>query len=183
MKLNIIHLSKRKDRFSILQKELETQGISDFKIWEGVTDENAIKGISLAHKQIVQYAKDLKLPSILIAEDDIKFTDLGAFDFFLKNMPGDFDLYLGGITWGHIRKDNSITDFSGPILYLIHERFYDIFLSIHEDYHIDRALKNRGRFIVCNPMVAIQHDGFSDNSKRIMHYDIYLKGKKIYKND
>jgi hypothetical protein len=81
------------------------------------------------------------------------------------------------------RKDNSVIDFSGPILYLIHERFYDTFLSINENNHIDRALKNRGRFIVCNPMVAIQHDGFSDNSKRIMHYDIYLKEKKVYKNE
>jgi len=175
-------LPEREDRFILLQRELELQNISSFKIWNGIIDEQStVKGISLAHKQIVQYAKNSKLPSILIAEDDIKFTDQGAFDFFLKSIPNVFDLYLGGIIWGEIREDNSVTDFSGIMLYLIHERFYDAFLDISKSYHLDRSLKNKGRFIVCNPMVAIQHNGLSDNSKRMMNYEVYLKGKKLYR--
>ena len=123
------------------------------------------------------------MQSILIAEDDIKFTDIGAFDFYLKNIPNDFDLYLGGIIWGHLENDNSVKDFSGTMLYMIHERFYDTFLSVDEHYHIDRSLKNKGRFVVCNPMIAVQHNGFSDNLERLMNYDVYLKGRKFYKNE
>lgn len=182
LKINIIHLKKRIDRLELLQNELKLQNITDLKIWEGIANqETTIKNISLAHKQIVQYAKAIKLPSILIAEDDIKFTDIGAFDFYLKNIPNDFDLYLGGIIWGHTENDNSVKDFSGTMLYMIHERFYDTFLSVDEHYHIDRGLKNKGRFIVCNPMIAVQHNGFSDNSKRKMIYDVYLKGRDLYK--
>jgi hypothetical protein len=180
--INIIHLHQRLDRFEVFQKELKSQNISDFKIWKGITNqESTIKNISLAHKQIVQHAKVLKLPSILIAEDDIKFTDFGAFDFYLKNIPTDFDLYLGGIIWGQIERQLS-KRFSGTMLYVIQEKFYDTFLSTDEHYHIDRGLRNKGKFIVCNPMVAVQHNGYSNNAKRIMNYDVYLKGRDLYKN-
>jgi hypothetical protein len=58
LKINIIHLPKRVDRLEILQNELNLQNIADLKIWEGIANqESTIKNISLAHKQIVQYAK------------------------------------------------------------------------------------------------------------------------------
>ncbi|MEP7253451.1 MAG: hypothetical protein ABI683_13765 [Ginsengibacter sp.] len=183
MTLNIIHLSKRIDRFELLEKEIRLQEISDYKIWDGVTDDmSTVRGISQAHKQIVRYAKEFKLPYILIAEDDIRFTSLGAFDFFIQNIPKDYDLYLGGIIYGKLEADNTVKDFSGTMLYLIHERFYDIFLSIPGNYHIDRGLNNKGKFVVCYPMAAIQYNGYSDSSKRNMKYDIYIKAKALFRN-
>lgn len=74
-------------------------------------------------------------------------------------------MYLGGIYYGRIKDDNSVSDFAGTMLYKIHQKFYDTFLSINEEIDIDRALAGKGRFIVCNPFVAIQHEGFSDNKK------------------
>ena len=62
----------------------------------------------------------------------------------------------------------------------MNSRFYDVFLSVPENQNIDRALRNRGKFIVCNPLVAIQHNGFSDNIKQPCNYDIHLKGKLFY---
>jgi hypothetical protein len=85
--------------------------------------ENPKRGIAKAHKQIIQWASNQNLPSILIAEDDIKFTAKRAFEYFIKNEPPDFDLYLGGITYGKINTDNSVTDFAGTHLYKINKKF------------------------------------------------------------
>ena len=180
MTLHIIHLSERKDRWQILQNELEEQKIHDYRIWEGIVHEVARIGIAKSHKKIVQFAKENYLPNILIGEDDLKFTAPGAFDFFLNRIPTSFDLYLAGIIYGKIKNDNSVDDYSGTMLYLVNEKFYDQFLSLSEEKHLDRVMASKGKFIVCNPMAAIQHNGYSNNSKRYMNYEAYLKNKALW---
>lgn len=183
MEINIIHLKQRTDRLQLLKKQLLEQRIENYKLWDGVTDEkNPKQGIAKAHKQIVEWARNQNLPSVLIAEDDIKFTARGAFDYFIKNEPKEYDLYLGGIIYGTINSDNSVSDFSGTHLYKIKQNFYDIFLSMPEEKDIDRALANMGKFIVCNPFTAIQHNGFSDNQKRYQNYDNYLQNRQLFKS-
>jgi hypothetical protein len=103
MTLHIIHLPRRQDRLQSLSSELATQQVKDFRIWEGVEDPiSPYAGIARAHKQIVSFALQQKYPRILIAEDDVKFTAPGALIYFLKNEPPVYDLYLGGISYGHI---------------------------------------------------------------------------------
>ncbi|MGB3946340.1 MAG: hypothetical protein WBM13_00025 [Bacteroidia bacterium] len=166
-----------------LQKELQEQGISEFQIWNGIIDsEITERGISKAHKQIIQYAKDNCLPEVLIGEDDLHFTGKNAFKFFLANVPSDYDIYLGGIYYGRLKSDNTVEDFSGLTLYMVNERFYDTFLSVSENVHLDRALRNKGRFVVCNPLVVVQHNGFSDNVKEEVNYDSFLIERKLFSN-
>ena len=133
-----------------------------------------------AHKQIIQFAKHENLTEVLIAEDDIKFTSTSAFAFYLKNKPVNCDIYLGGIIWGKLKEDNSVNDFSGTTLYLANQRFYDVLLSLPEGKDYDRALAMKGRFIVCNPMVAVQHSGFSDNQKRNIDFGPYTRRANLY---
>jgi hypothetical protein len=180
MKLNIIHLPERTDRLIILERELIIQGIKDYQIWKAQKEPNPITAISKAHKSIVRHAIALNLPSVLIAEDDVHFTAPGAFDHFLRNRPEDFDLYLGGIIYGKINAEHRVFDFSGTMFYMIHQRFYKTFLSTPENQHLDRAQANRGEFVVCYPMVAVQHNGFSDNSKRFFDYEPYLRDKELF---
>lgn len=178
--LHIINLSHRKDRILLLNNQLLKQNLIGC-IWPGISDlENAKRGISKAHKQIVRYAKRQNLPSITIAEDDIKFTDLGGFDYFMQTEPIDYDLYLGGIYFGILNADNSVEDFAGLTLYKIKQKFYDTLLSINEDKDLDRELSKKGKFLVCNPFVAVQHNGFSDNVKEYVNYDKHLIGKKLF---
>ncbi|HUS01201.1 MAG TPA: hypothetical protein VMY77_05715 [Chitinophagaceae bacterium] len=93
MQLHIIHLKEREDRAQLLDQQLLEQNITDYKIWGGIRDnENPKRGIAKAHKQIIKWASNQNLPSILIAEDDIKFTARQAFEYFIKNEPNDFDL-------------------------------------------------------------------------------------------
>lgn len=181
MSMNIIHLSHRADRLALLTSELAVQDLKAC-IWPGILDpEDPKKGISRAHKQVVAWAKKQQLSSIIIAEDDIRFTAPGAFDHFIKTMPADFDLYLGGIYYGKIKPDNTVEDFAGTMLYIIHERFYDTFLSVDEREHIDRGLAGKGRFVVCNPFAALQHNGYSDNKGCYMNYDIYLEDRQLFR--
>ncbi|HXB45315.1 MAG TPA: hypothetical protein VNV85_14720 [Puia sp.] len=182
MIINIINLPDRRDRLKILEKELKEQHITEYKIWAGIIDgqDNTARGISKAHKQIVKYAKDNNLSEILIAADDVKFTAHGAFDFFLQNKLQDFEIYLASIYHGLINADNTVADFSGLTLYIVKDKFYDIFLEAGEDEDLDRSLKNKGRFIVSNPFTAIQHNGYSDHLKKYCNYDSYLKERKLF---
>lgn len=182
MTINIIHLSNRIDREKLFKEELANQNICDFRIWEGIIyPKISSRGISKAHKQIVQYASDNCLQEVLIAEDDFKFTSKGAFEFFLRNKPIDFDIYLGGIYFGELNDENIVKDFSGLTFYIINRRFFKTFLSIPEHINLDRGLNNKGRFIVCNPFTVIQSNGFSDNVKRYCNYDSYLLGRSLFK--
>ncbi|MBL0096190.1 MAG: hypothetical protein IPP46_06550 [Bacteroidetes bacterium] len=182
MRVHIIHLKHRKDRLQLLDLEIVKQNILNYTIWEGILDiENPKRGIAKAHKKIVEWARNQNLQSILIAEDDVKFTAPRAFEYFLQNEPKEYDLYLGGIAYGNINSDNSTDDFSGAHFYKINQKFYDIFLSVPEEKDIDRSLANKGKFIVCDPFIAVQQNGFSDNQKREQNYDLYLQNRRLFR--
>jgi len=182
MQINVIHLPNRIDRLALLKKEFQQESITDFKIWDGIIDGSLSKNrISKAHKQIVQYAKSKNLPEILIAEDDLHFTSKGAFKFFLSKKPLDYDIYLGSIYHGSLNCESIVNDFTGLTFYIINKRFYDRFLSVSEEQHLDRALKKKGKYVVCNPFTVIQHNGFSDNLEINCNYDNFMKGRCFYK--
>jgi hypothetical protein len=179
--LHIIHLPERTDRMVLLKKELETQGINDCRLWPGIkNDVNPCQGISAAHKQIVQYAKDNNLDEITIAEDDIQFTAPGAWQYYLTNMPGTFDLYLGSVYVLHEIKGHHIENFTGLTLYTIRKRFYDEFLGTPNAGNIDVNLYGRGWYALCYPFAAIQHETYSDNSQGLINYSQYMQGKLLF---
>lgn len=161
--------------------ELETQGINDYEFWPGVYKyDSAKENINAAHKQIVEYAKVAGFESVAIAEDDIKFFAPGAWDYFIKNTPTDYDLYMSSVYVGDIAQDNTVSDFCGFGLYIVHSHFYDKFLSADKYDHIDRAMKGLGRFIVCDPFIAGQWDGFSSNTGKEETYGNLMNGRKIF---
>ncbi|MBA4054152.1 MAG: hypothetical protein C0490_05520 [Marivirga sp.] len=178
--IHLIHLSHRADRMAFLLKELSRQRIRDYKIWPGIETTQPSLGIAMAHQQIVKWAAQENLPEVIIAEDDVQFTTDGAFTYYLQNKPSKFDLYLGGITYGQLTPDGTVNDFAGAHFYTIHRKFYNIFLSQDGNMDIDRSLKNKGKFVVFNPMIAIQRNGFSDNRKQEMDYSINFKDRALY---
>ena len=182
MKLNIIH-GGRTERYESILEQVAFANIQDYEIWQGLFDKNSVvRSINLSHRQIIEYAKLKGDKIICIAEDDIVFTHPNSYNYFLENIPQSFDIYLGGIYVGDILSNNTVKSFSGFHLYIVHEKFYDTYLSIPEDVHVDRALSNLGDFYVCNPMVAIQKDDiFSSNTGKVENYQHLLKDKAIYK--
>lgn len=185
--LNIIHLAKREDRYAKLMIELYEQGISAYKIWDGVEHRMPFIGVRKAHQNIVRDAKLNGLPYVAICEDDVKFLGKGAYEYFLAQMPplDSFDIYLAGFMLnGELNEDNSVKDgyFTGLTLYIMSSKFYDTFLSIRSDGHIDALLRGKGRYVVCDPMIVSQHGGYSDNNERMYYsYDEVLKGRNLWK--
>lgn len=187
MKAYVIHMPHRKDRYENLIKEFSEQGIIDYLILDAIVHPTVtLVGIAESHKYIVQCAKLNKLPEVLIMEDDVCFYDKGAFDYFIENKPKDYDIYLSSIYHGYIKPDNTVDDFCGLHCYIVNERFYDTFLNAPITMgagfmNFDRALMNKGKYVVCDPFVCYQMDGFSDNKKENATYGHYMEGRKIFK--
>lgn len=175
--LNIINLKSRKDRLELIKQEISEQGITPM-FWDGIIHPNSRTGICRAHKQIVRFAQMNNFPSTIIAEDDLHFTSPNGWNYFLSQIPESYDLFLGGVYSGFII-ENKVSKFSGLTLYSISSRFYDIFLSMPENINIDNALGGKGEYFVCSPFVCKQHNGFSDNVKKEVNYDNFLKKKKF----
>lgn len=181
LSINIIHKSEQVERMNVLKKELEEQGIGNYNLWEGVYHpESVVTGINKAHKQIVEWAKENDLWEVIIMEDDVKFCGKGAFDYYLKNKPDDFDIYLGGIFLGVMNDENIVGRFTGMTCYCVLKRFYEKFLAVDEKEHIDIALSHLGKYVVCNPFIVTQHNGVSSNTTRYENYEAIFENRKLY---
>lgn len=179
--VHVIHLSERTDRYELALREADEHGLT-LIFHDGIRAVPAKVGINLAHKKVIQHAKDNNLPEVCAAEDDFHVLGKGAVEYFVNNKPSDYDLYLASVYFGHIRPDNTVNEFCGLTFYYCHRRFYDTFLSLPRDKSIDRAMKGLGKFVVCQPFVVIQHETPSDNSKfpRIHLNSKHLAGRKLY---
>jgi hypothetical protein len=178
----IIHNTDHTERFQRLRAELETQRIGLYTIFPSVYHYLSAKhGINLAHKQCVEYARVAGFNEICIMEDDVKFVHPNAFTYFLENKPKEYDIYLSGIYSGEILPDNTVKSFCGLHCYVVHSDFYQTFLSLPPDEHIDQAMSGKGRFVVCNPFAAIQYNGHSYNTGKVENYDSLLAGRELYK--
>jgi hypothetical protein len=188
--LNIIHIPTRLDRKQSFMEEMQIQSIA-YKICPGVTEHQAYTNhvnINLAHKAIVKDAQEKKLPQVIIAEDDIKFSAKDAWKYYLSQTPKEFDLYCGVIYDGEVDPETnriiSTNGMSGTnTLYTIHSKFFDFFLATDNSKHLDRELgkfATLNQYYVCNPMVCYQMGGLSDNHHRELFYDEYLRDIKLY---
>jgi len=178
----IIYDDRHPEKWQPLIDGLKEQGITDYKIWEPVFDsDSVIRSINLSHKQIVQWAKFHNLHEICILEDDVMFTAPGAWQRFLDEMPlWPFDIYLGG-TYGLNKPiTGKIDKINGLHCFIIRQRFYDTFLGVHDDIHIDVALDNLGCYYICYPFVALQRPGFSANSRAFSDKNADLSKEDIY---
>lgn len=180
--VHTINLDKREDRLLSISKQAKQQGFA-LKIWRGEEGDVPFKNINKSFRKIVQYAKDNGDHYAIIMEDDCVFHSFQSFDYFIKNMPVDFDLYLGMIYSGTVDENHRILNgYSGNTLLCVHSRFYDEFLSAPADVHYDRwcglhAFKRL--YYVCHPYVCRQMNGYSDNRRQEGVYDIYLEGKEF----
>ena len=182
--VNCVNLLSREDRLLSVSKQAKQQGFA-IRFWEGIREKNKMpfKSVSKAHKQIVQYAKESNLEMVTICEDDIVFTSLKSFDFYITTMPKVFDLFLGMIYAGEIKSGRIMNGFSGLTLYTVHNRFYDEFLNANPNDHLDRHLGNaayKNKYYVCEPFVCHQSGGYSDNLMQKLDYKVYHDKMKFY---
>lgn len=193
----VIHDKSRTDRYNTLIQELQSQNIHpDDVLWmTSVKADKPMAGISRAHRSCVEKAKELGLDSVTILEDDILFTCEFSFRRYLdlaQKLPDDWDIYMAGAysLIGKRKVDEyfvTANDIAGLHCYTVRARYYDAFLTAPDDYHIDRWMipKGKAKVYVCHPFVAMQHDGFSDQQKRLlklsdMHKNFTLYNEAVY---
>lgn len=183
---NCLHLTRREDRERSILQQAKEQGFY-LKFWEGTENRHNRKmGVCQGHKRIISDAKENGYPYVCVMEDDAVWLGNGSWDYFLENMPDDFDIYFSMIYCGEIHGNRIISQFSGMTCYIVAERFYDFFLSITDDCHIDRELgksANSFKFILCPEIPCEQFGGMSDNTlTKVNNYRPQLKrlGRKMY---
>jgi hypothetical protein len=180
--IGVINMPNDTERLKRLTVELSNQGIDRYTIFPGIHDRLSVKkGINLAHKSVIEYAQLAGFEEVCVLEDDIKFTHPNSFQYFLESKPDNYDLYLGGYYVSKANADKTLYSFSGFHIYLCHSRFYEKFLSVEEDAHIDRAMEGLGKFVVSPKIVAEQFDGKSSNTGKEEVYGHLMAGKEIYK--
>lgn len=159
--------------------EFEQQGIYDYTFWDAVIDRKTVtESINASHKRIVEWAKENGLLEVMIAEQDLTFTNPNAWEYFLNNKPEDFDIYLAA-TYIPPITNNKICGFH---LYIVRQQFYDKFLSVDDRKHIDTGVcEMGGNFKFCYPFPALQRSGYSANNGTVVNYNSLLKPEDIYK--
>lgn len=198
MKIFVLHDPRRptieSDR---LIAELDRQGLQeeDYEMQYSILP-NSFEGapttteqsINWSHKNLVQLAKLFGHLEVCILESDVMFPHPEGWKYFLENKPDHFDLYLGGVySLNQGAQDRlepgacDIHNFAGMHCYIIHSRFYEKFLSVPDDMHIDLALAGYGVYKVCYPFSAIQRQGWSANAKAEVNYNYNLiKSQRVY---
>lgn len=178
MGINVIYDDRHPEDYERLLKEFEEQGITDFKFWDATVNKDSVVGsINRSHKRIIEWAKENNMPFVIVAEQDLKFTREGAWQYFLDNIPNSYDIYLSST----YVKDLYKKVICGFHLYICHSKFYDTFLSVPNEVHIDSAMNDTGGdFHICYPYPALQRIGFSANNKSIVNYNSILSKEDIY---
>ena len=185
-KINIVYDNRNPDDYGRLLGEFVEQGICKYKFWEAICDKKTVvESINASHKMIVSWAKENKKPFVLIAEQDLYFHHAGAFDYFIKNMPKEFDVYVAGsyLIDNRIEYKAPITkvnEWIGNHLIVVNESYYEWFLAVSDTDHIDTVHKGNGDFYLCYPMVAFQRAGWSSNNKAFADYNSALRPEDIW---
>lgn len=179
-----IIIQNRIDRALSIVEQSKKFGFA-VRFWPGNYDDVAKRATNIcrAFKQIVLFAKQEKLRTITLAEDDMILTSKNAWHYYQTQMPKDFDLYLGGIYHGQLFENRVVNGYSGNTLVTVHERFYDFFLKADEKFDLDNYLGNfafEKRYIVCLPFVVKQIGGWSDHKKKINPLEMWEQDWKYY---
>jgi hypothetical protein len=186
MRINVIYDDRRSDDYERLLGEFMRQGITKYKFWNAVVDKNSVvASINASHKMIIQWAKDNNKEYVCIAEQDLSFPAKDGWQHFLKNKPDSFDIYIGGtyfVDGPQYWKPPviKVKDYVGNHLIIVSKKYYDTFLSVPDDAHIDMAQGGLGDFYVCFPFAAIQRAGFSFNCMVDVNYNASLRKEWIY---
>jgi len=188
--VHVINLEIREDRLLHAAKQAKAQGYA-IRVWDAIYSPNRVgtkKAICQSHKKIIRYAQENNLPYVIIMEDDCKLFAEGAFQYYMDNMPKDFDLYCGTIFQGDVKEGRVVNGMSATMtLYCVHKRFYNFMLNeVPDDCHIDRYAgdhAHRFKYFIPPLLVCTQTGGFSNNLKKEVYYDAYLENKLIFGKD
>lgn len=185
MKVFILYNDKRHERYHPLMEEIERQGVIDFEFFPAIEAKTPVESINAGFKAIIRKAKEEGLKECAIWEDDNYFANANGWLYFLNNKPKEYDIFIGGsyLIDNRIEYKSPVTkvpEYIGNHCILVHSRYYDRFLSVPDDVHIDVAQGGLGDFYLCYPMAALQRAGWSSNNSAYADYNQTLDKIHIY---
>jgi hypothetical protein len=182
MKTFCINLKRRKDR----KKKMVKQFLK-YKMEKSVEfftaklhPDGGVAGCRDSHLQIIQKAKSLKLPYVMILEDDLQFSqNLHKLPEFPKEWSM---LYLGGTLTSNIGESEEkwvkIKDCWTTCGYILHSSLYDKVIKDLQSYQdeVDRyyveEIQHEYHCYLVNPIMVKQRNDYSDIEKRNVNYDV-----------
>lgn len=178
MDINIIYDDRHSEDYERLLGEFIRQGISKYRFWDAIAfPDDVVRSINASHKMIVRWAKENNKKEVVIAEQDLTFPSANGWKYFLEQKPASYDLYLA-CTYIPPVTNSKVCGFH---LYVMQEKFYDKFLSIPDNVHVDTHMNNiEGDYHFCFPFAALQRPGFSANNKDLVNYNMVLSKEDIY---
>jgi hypothetical protein len=175
----VINLKTRDDKKTYIKNHLKTVNI-EYTFFYANKHENPKKGCLESHITVIKNALEKKQKYLLILEDDCKFINLAS---SMCQPPSDWDmLYLGGTVHRIIDKKHKgfakvqCWTTHAYIINLTNEKLVSQILdAIHYDGEIDRyyleKIHPNFNAYMCDPMIAIQKEGFSDIEEKEVSYD------------
>ena len=192
-----INLDSRKDRWKVVQKELDNVGLKGkYERISGIPNEEGIVGCTQTHVSIIRKARKRNLRNVLIFEDDVKFVNFDA-----RNIKGairelrkvDWDLfYLGSSSncnlYPYGRYLAKGRGFKTTHAYAVNSSAFDkiltnnwiwrsgykeegdVKLSTHIDKFYREEFVDRNIFHI-NPIQCVQRKSYSDIKNREVDYE------------
>lgn len=195
-KIYCVNLDKRTDRWELCQEEFKKIGIEveRFSAFDGTKIENVEElfvghfekagqfGCLISHLDIIKQAKENKLPSVVIMEDDVVFCENFNEELNQKilELPDDWNMIFFGSN--HVAHPIRITDNIYKLTraysahcYVIRDNMYDILIElidpISEPLDVTYAnIQPRINAYVFNPHLVWQRPGYSDICEEHVDY-------------
>lgn len=186
MEINVIYDNRTSSDYDRLLNEFKEQGITNFKFWDAeVYSHSVLESITASFKKIVKYAKDNNHNECCLVEQDLFFTAKNSWRYFLENKPESFDVYVSGTYLLDNRIEYKPTvikvpEWVGNQLIIISNKYFDKFLSLPDDNHIDTIQSGLGDFYVCFPFIGLQRPGYSANAQIEVNYNNIIPKEYIY---
>jgi len=175
----VINLKTRDDKKKYIKGHLKTLNI-EHTFFYANKNENPKKGCLESHITVIKNAIEKKKKYLLILEDDCKFINRVS---IMEQPPSDWDmLYLGGTVHRVIDKKHKgyakvqCWTTHAYIINLTNDKLVSQILdAINYDGEIDRyyleKIHPNFNAYMCDPMIAIQKEGFSDIEGKEVSYD------------
>ncbi len=174
-----INLTNRTDKRDYIKKQLSSKSIP-FQFYFAIKHENPKRGCLESHLSIIRNAIAQKIKYLMIVEDDCKFISNVT---TMKRPPSDWDMiYLGGTVHRILNRDHEgfarvqCWTTHAYIINLTNEKLVADILKMDEyneeidRYYLEKIHPNYNAYM-CDPMIAIQKEGFSDIENREVSYD------------
>lgn len=194
LKSVVINLKDRKDKKDYIEKELKNKNLN-YSFFFAIKHQNPKRGCLESHLEVIKNAIKNNVKYLFIMEDDCKF--INSLNLMHKP-PTNWDMiYLGGtvhrivdrINKGFARVQCWTTH--AYIINLTNKKLVDSLLKVEnyegeiDRYYLQNIHPNFNAYM-CDPMIAIQKEGFSDIENREVSYDFMqstLNGLRLPENE